>query len=153
LTSTPASNPPTANPSPFPGLSWWEAEQGYVSSFTVGNSGSYTYLYQSAEIALDTGDKASYIFEVPESGEYLVKAIANSPTTGSNSFFVNIDAEPQSPEMVWDMVNITCGFQERIVSWRGNGTYNKNEFDPKVFSFSTGTHELILMRKRSIYPY
>jgi hypothetical protein len=51
--------------------------------------------------------------------------------------------------MVWDIVNLTNGFQERIVSWRGNGTYNKNEFDPKVFSFSTGTHELILMRKRA----
>jgi len=45
--------------------------------------------------------------------------------------------------MIWD-IDITSGFEERTVSWRGSGTYDANEFVPKVFSLSAGEHELIV---------
>jgi hypothetical protein len=45
--------------------------------------------------------------------------------------------------MIWD-VPVTTGLMSRTVSWRGNGTFDVNQFAPKVFSLSAGTHQLIV---------
>lgn len=127
------------------GLSWWQAEAGeYTSPFSVDSNGSYTYLYQPQSTDLASSGRVSFSFELPEPGDYIVKTIVNAPTDGSNSFFVNIDAEPQDPEMVWDIVNLTNGFQERAISWRGNGTFDSPQFISQVFSLSAGVHQLII---------
>ncbi|MCU0786131.1 MAG: hypothetical protein MUF81_19200 [Verrucomicrobia bacterium] len=73
----------------------------------------------------------------------------NAPNEGANSFFLNLDAEPQDPYMIWD-IPPTSGFEPRTVSWRGNGTYNNSEFVPKVFNLGQGSHQLIL-RGREAY--
>ena len=74
---------------------------------------------------------------------------------------MNIDAEPTNPNMIWDVISLTSGFQERNVSWRGSGTTDNNQFNPKIFTLSAGTHQLIIRGREpnvqldriSIVPY
>jgi len=130
---------PTPPPQPFPGLSW-EAEDGIITSpFTVTSG----HISQSVETDPTAGGRASYRFNLTSAGDYIVKAIVDAANLGSNSFFVNIDGEPVSPDMIWD-IGLTNGFEERTVSWRGSGTPEANEFVPKIWSLSAGEHELII---------
>ena len=46
--------------------------------------------------------------------------------------------------MAWDILPPTTGYETRLVSWRGSGTADGNEFVPKYFVLSTGTHQLII---------
>jgi hypothetical protein len=68
----------------------------------------------------------------------------NAPSTSSNSLFVNIDGEPVSPTAIWD-IPVTSGFEDRVVSWRGNGTVDANQFVPMVFELAAGNHTLVLL--------
>jgi hypothetical protein len=68
--------------------------------------------------------------------------MVNAVDGGANSFYVNIDAEPQNPYMIWN-IPITLGFEQRTISWLGNGT-TTDEFVPKVFNLTPGTHQLII---------
>jgi hypothetical protein len=56
---------------------------------------------------------------------------------------VNFDAEPQDPRMIWDIA-VTVGFQARTVSWRGNGTFDGDQFALRMFMLSAGSHQIIL---------
>jgi hypothetical protein len=56
---------------------------------------------------------------------------------------VNIDAEPIDPTMIWD-ISITTNTAVRAVSWRGSGTFDNNEFAPKVFTLTAGPHQLVV---------
>jgi len=89
------------------------------------------------------GGEAIYNFTLSEPGNFVVSAMVNAPDSDSNSFFLDIDAEPTNPEMIWD-IPVTCGFENRTVSWRGSGTEDANQFDPMVFTLSAGTHQLIV---------
>jgi hypothetical protein len=87
-------------------------------------------------MALPTlGSAAVYTFTVPIPGSYIVKAAVNAENDSENSAFVNIDSELSQPLMIWDIVPLTTAntFEERIVSWRGNGGYDSDEFVPKFF--------------------
>jgi len=139
-TNTPTPVPPTATPPLLPGLSW-EAEDGTISApFTVADG------YVSQSIWVDdpsSGGRASYWFIITTPGNYVVKAVVDAPNDGSDSFFVNVDSEPVGPAMIWD-IDLTSGFEERSVSWRGSDTYDAGDFAFKVFSLSAGEHELII---------
>ena len=67
------------------------------------------------------GGQAVFDFSVTNAGSYVVQGLVNAPNTGANSFYVNIDAQPTDPTTIWD-IPVTSGFQQRFVSWRGNGT-------------------------------
>lgn len=45
--------------------------------------------------------------------------------------------------MIWDIKPLTSGFEQRTVSWVGNGTTN-SQFVPKVFTLGPGPHQLII---------
>jgi hypothetical protein len=105
---------------------------------------------QPAYSSLTGGGKAVYSFSVPTAGDYTVTALVSAPTTGENSFFVNIDGEPTDPLMIWD-VPISNDMTAQTVSWRGDGGVNPNtasgmnaSFAPKVFTLSAGEHQLIV---------
>jgi len=100
------------------------------------------YIHQTNETTVTTGGRAAYNFTVPTAGNYVIQTMVNAPEGGANSFFVNIDAEPQNPYMVWD-IPLTVGFEQRTVSWRGNGVTN-SQFVPMVFNLSTNQHQLII---------
>jgi hypothetical protein len=93
---------------------------------------------------LGDGGKAVFEFTVPQAGDYVIHAVVEAPGEEANSFFLNIDAGPQDPMMIWD-IDVTSGFEERIVSWRGRGDADNDEFKPKVFSLSAGAHKLNLV--------
>lgn len=84
-------------------------------------------------------------FEVSVAGDYLVSCDVVAETDGSNSFFVNIDADPLDGSMVWDITELTTDqAQARVVSWRGTGSPESPEYPIKVFALKAGSHELII---------
>ena len=66
-----------------------------------------------------------------------------APTATNNSFFVNIDGEPSDPLMIWD-VPPAATFSPRVVSWRGNGAADADQFTPCYFTLAAGEHQLII---------
>ncbi len=99
---------------------------------------------QPEQTELPAGGKAVFAFTVAKAGAYVVHAVVNAPGEDANSFYVNIDADPKDPLMVWDF-DVTNGFEERTVSWRGNGSPEKDEIAPKVFQLTAGAHRLIVV--------
>jgi len=124
----------------------WRAEQAYFIFPFILNQGTIFQKIETDHPAL--GGRASFRFEITTPGEYIVKIKVNAPDTSSNSFYVNIDDEPTSPDMIWD-IGVTHGFEEREVSWRGSGTDLDNQFSPKVFKLDSGLHELIIVGRES----
>lgn len=93
---------------------------------------------------LSDGGKAVFEFSVPTAGDYVIHAVVNASGEEANSFFLNIDAQPEDPGMIWD-IDVTSGFEERIVSWRGKGEADSDEFKPKRFTLTAGAHKLYLV--------
>jgi len=119
----------------------FEAEAGLIEAPLSAVGGKVS---QAAETTLATAGKASYRFTISAAGDYVVKAMLNAPSEASNSFFFSIDQEPTDPSAIWDVVSLTSGVQERVASWRGNGTYASPQFSPKVFSLGAGVHTLFI---------
>src|SRR5439155_20474166 len=84
---------------PDPTALAFEAEGGDISSPFVVTNGA---IVQNVETTLANSGRAAYGFTLVKAGNYLVTAILSAPNTGSDSLFVNIDAEPIDPTMVWD---------------------------------------------------
>jgi hypothetical protein len=90
------------------------------------------------------GGSAIFNFTVTNAGDYVIETLINAPADNSNSFFANIDDQPTDPDMIWDM-DITMGFEKRVLSWRGNGDSATDQFAPKRFTLTAGAHKLILI--------
>lgn len=101
-------------------------------------------LSQPSQTELSASGKAVFTFSVAKAGDYLIHAVANAPDEDSNSFFLNIDGQPEDPLMIWD-IEVTKGFENRIVGWRGSGDSASPEFTPKVFKLTAGEHKLIIV--------
>ena len=101
------------------------------------------YISQPTGTSLTEGGRVSYKFTVPDHGEYAVIFEVDAANAGANSLYLNVDAEPEDPVMIWD-IPVTTGFETRIASWRGGGTFDNNQFVPKYFLLSPGKHELII---------
>jgi hypothetical protein len=103
----------------------------------------YVYL-TTAQAELPDGGKAVFNFSVTNAGNYQIETVVCAPDESSNSFFVNIDAAPVDPDMIWD-IPVTTGFETRVISWRGNGDSSTDQFTPKVFKLEAGAHTLIFV--------
>ena len=124
----------------MPGLSF-EAEAGQIVSPFVISTGAVSQATSTTTPAL--GGAARYRFNITQFGDYVIKAAVDAPNTSADSFYVNIDAEPADPIMIWD-IGLTLGVEERVVSWRGSGTFDAPEFKPKHFLLGPGEHTLII---------
>ena len=103
------------------------------------------YFYLASDQAeVESGGKAVFTFTVTNAGDYQNETEVNAPDEASNSFFVNVDATPTDPDMIWD-IDVTTGFEKRLVNWRGNGDPNTDEFTPKRFKLEAGAHTLVLV--------
>jgi len=122
----------TANP---PSNLAFSADSGEIS-FPFGLADGV--LSQSFLTGLPGGGHAAYGFTISSPGDYMISALVNAPNTGANSFYVNVDAEPTDPVMIWD-IPVTMGFTNRTVTWEGLGGAS-----PKIFSLAAGTHQLII---------
>jgi len=112
------------------------------SPFTL-TTGSVNYISQSTATGLSGSGEAVYGFNIVIAGNYVISAQVNTPSTSANSFYVNIDGQPTDPTMIWDPP-VTSGFTNVLVSWRGTGTDTNNQFAPKVFNLTAGSHQLIV---------
>ena len=99
---------------------------------------------QPERTELPGGGRAVFNFTITQAGNYVMRALVNAPGEDSNSFYVNVDAPPEDPAMIWD-IDVTSGFEERTVSWRGKGDVDSDEFVPKRFNLSAGAHKLIIV--------
>lgn len=100
---------------------------------------------QPERTELADGGKAVFEFTVPKDGEYAVYAVVSAPDDDNNSFYVNVDTAPNDdPLMIWD-IDLTSGFEERVVNWRGSGEAGSDEFNPKVFKLTAGPHKLFMV--------
>ncbi len=126
---------------PDPNALNFQATNGTIASpFTVQTG----YIVQNVlTTTVTNGGRAAYIFNLPVRGNYVVLGVVNAPDDSANSFFVNIDAEPVDPVMIWD-VPVTSGFEARAVCWRGTGDSATSQFCPKYFSLAAGAHTLII---------
>jgi hypothetical protein len=113
---------------------------------------------QPEQTELTESGKAVYSFTITNAGTFILRASVNAPDESSNSFFINIDAQPEDPLTIWD-IDVTNGFEDRTVSWRGNGGADSDEFAPRRFKLSAGTHKLIIagreptqLKSISIHP-
>ena len=121
------------------GLSF-AATSGIIASPFVSANG---YISQPTETGVTNGGSATYTFVITNAGSYVIQALVNAPDSAQNSLYVNIDAQPTDPNMIWQ-IPITAGFENRIVSWQGTGTWDNPQFVPEVFNLTAGTHQLIV---------
>jgi hypothetical protein len=132
-------------PPPPAGTLTFQAINGTVTAPFATSGG---YISQSVETGVTNGGQAVYGFTVTNGGSYVIQALVNAPNIAANSFYVNIDALPQDPTMIWD-VSVTSGFEQRIVSWRGSGTADANQFVPKTFNLAAGAHQLVVIGREA----
>ena len=76
---------------------------------------------------------------------YTLTGTVIAPNDSANSFFIDIDSDPaNSTPRIWDILPFSSTYSPRVVSWRGSGTYDRDEFNPKWFDLAAGTHTLYL---------
>ena len=105
----------------------WAIAGGALTQDASGNSGSIRIT-----------------FVAPEAGDYLIKGLVRGPDPASNSFLMNVDAEPTSPTMIWDVYPPTAAFETRPVQWRGNATEEAPQHSPKWFTLASGPHTIVI---------
>lgn len=118
------------------------ADCGTIAAPFVATNGT---LSQAVGTSLTNGGRAVYCFTIAKPGNYLVSAMVKAPSEGANSLYVNIDAEPADPLMIWD-IPVSTSLTSRIVSWRGNGNGDpaSSQYLPKTFTLAAGAHQLII---------
>jgi hypothetical protein len=119
------------------------AQSGLITApFVLGTNGTTIYVYQPIlTVGINSNGIAIYSFTITNAGNYEVQALVNAPNDAANSLYVNVDGVPQDPGMTWDVL-ITSGFEERLISWRGNGTDTSNQYVPWLLSLTKGLHQL-----------
>jgi hypothetical protein len=123
------------------GLTFDSTSGSITAPFTINAPNSIS---QSAETLDPTiAGRAVYQFGVTTAGDYIVSMDVNAPSDGANSIFVNIDADPTSPVMIWD-IPIASGVTNQTVTWRDSGGVA-----PQVWSLSAGTHQLIVLGREA----
>lgn len=123
-----------------------------IQSFTATNAVltaplvlTNDYICLSGEQAeVTNGGKAVFSFTVTNAGSYVIETLASAPDESANSFYLNFDAMPQDPDMIWDL-DVTSRFEKRMVGWRGNGDSSADEFTSKHFKLTAGAHTLIII--------
>ena len=138
--------PPAPTPPPSNSMIL-EAENGVVSGLDIDGGA----VYQASRSDLANGGRVELSFTLDVAANVRLRALVDAGTSGSNSFFVNIDAEPEGDYSIWD-IPVTLGFEEREVSWRGNGNHNDNEFAPKTWELPEGDHTIVVIgREKNTY--
>ena len=89
-----------APPPPVEGLTFLSGSGVITTPFVYTNS-SISQPLQTYDPVL--GGRATYSFTITYPGNYILQGLVNAPNITANSFFLNIDAEPETPTMIWDI--------------------------------------------------
>jgi Bacterial Ig domain/Fibronectin type III domain len=143
---SPVANVTVAAGQPPSGLTF-AADSGIISAPFFATNGS---ILQSLKTGVTDGGRAAYSFNVVNAGIYLVSAMVGALDGGQSSLYVNIDAEPTDPLMIWD-IPASSAVTSQTVSWRGNGNGDpaSSQYLPKVFTLSAGDHQLIIRGRQA----
>lgn len=131
--------PSVTNKVSQPGVTFLASAGVITAPFVLTNG----IISQPEQTEVAEGGKAIFNFTLTNAGNYLITGLVNAVDESSNSFFVNVDAQPDDL-MIWD-IDVTTGFEERTVNWRGNGGADSGEFVPKHFKLAAGAHKLIIV--------
>ena len=133
---------PATNNRPPPSSLTLAADAGTISApFVVSNH--IVYQPSQTQTTVTNGGQAIYPFTLANAGRYIITAMVSAPNSSANSFYVNVDAQPTDPFMIWD-VPVRNGFTNETVSWVGNGAVGSPQYAPKVFTLAAGQHQLII---------
>ena len=94
-----------------------------------------------------SGGDLEFRFNAPITADYQVSALLYCPDGASNSFYINIDAQPIDPTMIWDVpiTNSNYYLERRTASWRGNATGGSPpQFYPKIWHLTQGEHLFVI---------
>jgi hypothetical protein len=113
--------------------------------FTAPFGDSGGTLSQPLATDVTDGGLAVGSFNIAQTGNYLVTAMVIAPSLSQNTFYVNIDAEPTDPLMIWD-IPVSSTLTSRTVSWRGNGNGDpqSDQYIPKMFALAAGPHQIYI---------
>jgi len=93
---------------------------------------------QALQTTVTTGGSLVYNITNAIPGNYVIWAQVKAPSTNANSFYINIDAQPTDPMMIWNLA-VSSALTNEVVSWQGI-----SDFVPKVFFLSAGNHQVIV---------
>jgi hypothetical protein len=93
---------------------------------------------QPATTTVTAGGSAVYQISNSVPGNYVISAQVKAPDTNSNSFYVNVDAQPTDPTMIWNLA-VSSALTNETVSWQGI-----SDSVPKVFFLAAGSHQVIV---------
>jgi hypothetical protein len=127
------------------GAATFQAGDGSITAPFVLQSG---YISQPVETGVTNGGQAIYSFATTTSGLYSVEMLVNAPSTAANSIYWNFDTQPQDPTMIWD-IPLTSGFESLMAGWRGNGTFDSNQFVVATVPLNAGVHQLIIVGREA----
>lgn len=112
-------------------------------------------VFQATEIdSPASSGQAMYWVHAPATGSYEVNGYILSPSDANNSCYItfdgaNVEANPNST--IWDM-NTNVVFTWNLAENRGNGAFNADQFNPKVWTLSAGYHQLFVGgREANVY--
>jgi hypothetical protein len=118
-----------------------KADKGKITAPFVKNSDGT--ISQNVETSAPTaGGRAAYGVYVPTSGDYSIKIRLSAGGASADSIFVDVNNDPAAAAL-WN-AGTTNGFEERIVSWQGNGTVAQPQFKDKTFTLLAGYNEIVL---------
>ena len=93
---------------------------------------------QPAQTTVTAGGNAVYLITNSVPGNYVIAAQVKAPSASANSFYVNVDAQPTDPMMIWNL-GVSSAVTTQTVSWGGI-----SDAVQKVFFLSAGTHQVIV---------
>jgi hypothetical protein len=125
--------------------------ESYAGTITGPFSTNGGYVSQSVQTtSVTSGGSATYFFNITNAGQYIIEASVLAQDSGSKSLWVNMDAMPVDPAMIWDIYPYSTNFQTVPVSWRGNSTTITNDqYNPNKFNLTSGVHELIIIGREA----
>lgn len=127
----------------FSNLARIEAEGGVLQGIMGSNSSGYiVQSVQTPGLSIANGGQANYWFYVGTSNEYRFTNSVNAAALSENSVWINFDAFPTNDFHIWDVTNITSGFELRDVAWRGGGDSLMPGISPVVRTFTQGFHSM-----------
>jgi hypothetical protein len=130
----------------------WTYDQATVSAPFVTNGGYIsqpTGYSNNGQAGVAQGGRAIYTFDLETAGNYKVQANVTAESESQNSFWITIDTDAVDPANIWDVYPHTVGFETRVASWRGSGTFDANEYVPKVWGLAAGQHQLTIIGREA----